>query len=111
MFLSFLVLNIFIQVSFSATLLTGVNLAGLEFAHGAKPGTVNVDYAVPTNAEVDYFVGQGMNVFRLPFLWERLQASQNASFVPVYQQYLTNFVSYATGKGAKVIIDPHNYAR
>lgn len=99
------------QISFSATFYTGVNLAGLEFGHGAKPGTVNVDYAVPTNAEIDYFVAQGMNIFRLPFLWERLQPAQNSSFVPTYQRYLTDFVDYATSKGAKVIIDPHNYAR
>jgi endoglucanase len=105
---SLLALTLFIGSGFS--FLTGINLAGLEFGSNI-PGTVNVDYGAPTNAEIDYFMGKGMNVFRLPFLWERLQPSFNGSFNGVYQSYITNFVTYATGKGAKVIVDPHNYAR
>lgn len=102
------VISILIESAFS--LLTGVNLAGLEFGSNI-PGTVNVDYGVPTTSELDYFIRKGMNVFRLPFLWERLQGSLNGSFTSSYQNYVTSFVSYATGKGAKVIVDPHNYAR
>jgi len=88
----------------------GVNLSGLEFG-SAIPGLFNKDYTVPTNTEVDYFTGKGMNTFRLPFLWERLQGQQNGPFNETYLGYIDQFVNYATGKGAYVIVDPHNYAR
>ena len=51
--------------------LTGVNLAGAEFGEGSLPGTYGQHYTYPTHAEVDYFTGIGMNVFRVPFRWER----------------------------------------
>ena len=57
---------------------TGTNLAGAEFGDTVLPGTFGTNYTYPTNAEVDYFVGKGMNTFRVPFRWERLQQSQNA---------------------------------
>jgi endoglucanase len=75
------------------------------------PGTYGTTYTWPTSAEVDHFTQIGMNVFRLPFLWERLQQQQNAAFDAAEEQRLTSFVSYATNKGAYVIVDPHNYAR
>ena len=58
--------------------LTGVNLFGAEFGEQNLPGTFFVDYRYPSSQEVDYFIGKGMNTFRLPFRWERLQRSQNS---------------------------------
>ena len=52
---------------------TGVNLAGADFGEGQLPGTFGKHYTYPTAEEVDYFTAKGMNVFRLPFRWERLQ--------------------------------------
>lgn len=52
-----------------------------------------------------------MNVFRLPFRWERLQQSIDAAFNTDELARIDSFVSYATGKGAYVVLDPHNYAR
>jgi endoglucanase len=62
-----------------------------------------VDYIYPTNAEVDYFMGKGMKIFRLPFRWERLQRSLNGNFDSAEQGRLDSFVSYATGRGAYVL--------
>lgn len=90
---------------------TGVNLAGAEFGEQSLPGSYGSDYIYPTQTEVDYFVGKGMNVFRLPFRWERLQRAQYASFDASELARINAFVSYATGKGASVVLDPHNYAR
>jgi endoglucanase len=90
---------------------TGVNLAGADFGEGNLPGTYNIHYTYPTSAEVDYFIGKGMNTFRLPFRWERLQQSLNASFNAAEFLRLDNFVNYATAQGAYVVLDPHNYAR
>jgi endoglucanase len=90
--------------------LAGVNLACAEFG-GALPGTFGQDYTYPTEEEVDYFTGKGMNVFRLPFKWERLQHQEMDSFDQAELSRLDAFVSYATSKGAYVLLDPHNYAR
>jgi endoglucanase len=56
-------------------------------------------------------MGKGMNTFRLPFMWERLQNSQFAAFNPAELNRLDNVVNYATGQEAYVILNPHNFAR
>eukprot|EP01123_Difflugia_compressa_P014734 TRINITY_DN795_c0_g1_i1.p1 TRINITY_DN795_c0_g1~~TRINITY_DN795_c0_g1_i1.p1 ORF type:complete len:332 (-),score=62.33 TRINITY_DN795_c0_g1_i1:81-1076(-) len=89
----------------------GVNLAGLDFGGGSLPGIFGKDYTVPTSSEVDYFTGKGMNIFRLPFLWERLQLDQKGALNDTYLGYIDSVVKYATSKGASVLLDPHNYAR
>jgi endoglucanase len=89
----------------------GVNLASAEFGEGNLPGTYNADYVYPTHAEVDYFVGKGMNTIRLPFRWERLQRAQLAAFDATELARLDDIVNYTTGKGAYLLLDPHNYAR
>ena len=95
---------------------TGVNLAGAEFqvstwGVGNVPGVYGQDYTYPTSAEVDYYVGKGVNVFRLPFAWERLQPTLNGTLDATELGRINTFVTYATGQGASVILDPHNYAR
>jgi endoglucanase len=67
---------------------------------------------------VDYFIGKGMNIFRIPFSWENLQPRAAAApgaaggdFQPDELGRLDDIVGYATGQGAQVLIDPHNYAR
>lgn len=90
--------------------LPGVNLAGAEFGSNI-PGTPGADYAYPTHAEVDYFLGKGLTTFRIPFRWERLQRSLTGALDAAELGRLQDVVGYATGKGAYVIIDPHNYAR
>jgi len=90
--------------------LAGVNLAGAEFG-SSLPGTYDKDYTYPTQAEVDYFVTKGMNVFRLPFRWERLQPSEKGALDSVELGRVDAFVAHATARGAHVVLDPHNYAR
>ena len=91
-------------------LFTGVNLAGAEFAPDNLPGVYGDDYVYPSQSEIDYFVGKGMNTLRLPFAWERLQPAAFGAFNQEQQSRIDSFVNYATGKGAYVILDPHNYA-
>jgi endoglucanase len=90
---------------------TGVNLAGADFGTDDLPGTYNTHYTYPTHAEVDYFIGKGMNIFRLPFMWERLQNDQNGPLNTEELARIKDFVNYVTSKQAKVILDPHNGAR
>ena len=100
---------------------TGVNLFGAEFGvsngNVNLPGTYGTHYTYPTSGEVDYFKGKGMNTFRLPFRWERLQRSQFATLHgdgpgPTGElDRMDTFVNYATTQGAYVILDPHNFQR
>jgi endoglucanase len=89
----------------------GVNLAGAEFGESNLPGIYNQHYTYPTRAEVDYFTSKGMNTFRLPFRWERLQHQAYGSLNSTELGRIKSFVSYASSKGAYTILDPHNYAR
>jgi endoglucanase len=94
----------------------GVNLSGAEFGSQNLPGTYfgdgpgPYDYIYPPASEVDYFVGKGMNIFRLPFRWERLQRTLNGSLHAAELERMKIFVDHTTGIGAHVILDPHNFA-
>ncbi|MGC4065017.1 MAG: glycoside hydrolase family 5 protein [Polyangiaceae bacterium] len=104
------------QRLFSTIPYRGVNLAVAEFTtdpwgNGSFPGTYNVDYVYPSVSEADYFIAKGMNTFRVPFRWERLQRTLNGSFDATELQRLTDTVNGLTAKGASVIVDPHNYGR
>lgn len=92
-------------------LYTGVNLSGAEFGMSSLPGTYNSSYTYPTTGEVDYFTGKGMNTFRLPFRWERMQRTPNAALDATELSRMDAFVNYATSKGAYVLVDPHNFER
>jgi len=89
----------------------GVNLSGAEFTSTALPGKYGYQYVYPSVSSVDYFKAKGMNLVRLPFLWERLQPTLNGSLDPTELTRLKDFVAGATAKGVSVLIDPHNYAR
>lgn len=90
--------------------LRGIHLAGAEFGTDV-PGVEGRDYTWPTTDEVDHFVARGMTVFRVGFLWERLQPSAHGAFDPAYLERLDALVGYATSRGVHVIVEPHNFAR
>ncbi len=89
----------------------GVSLAGADFGENVLPGVFGKEYTYPNQTEVDYFNTKGMNIYRLPFRWERLQRSLNADFDADETARLDAFVNATTAKGKIVILDPHNYAR
>ena len=91
----------------------GVNLSGGEFG-GVKPGETSIygqKYIYPSASEFDYYLSKGMNVFRLPFLWERLQPERGKPFDAVELERIKTVVKTATDKGGVIILDPHDYAR
>lgn len=93
--------------------LTGVNIAGGEFyrpRRGSAP-EYGRDYSYPTKAEIDYFAGQGMNIFRYPFLWETLQPELNRPLNRANLERLKASVRLATSRKLVVLLDPHNFAR
>ena len=92
-------------------LYAGVNLSGAEFGGQNLPGMFGTDYTYPTHPEVDYYNSKGMNTFRLPIRWERRQPTPNSPFNTSELNRLNALITYATSRGANVIIDPHNFAR
>src|SRR6516164_11573377 len=81
---------------------TGVNLAGGEFWWARKPKggearpRYGVNYSYPTKAGIDYFAGQGMNIFRYQFLWETLQPEVRTPLDTADLTRLKASVRYAT---------------
>ena len=107
--LNTIILYSLLSTAFANVLFYGVNECGYEF--GPIPGTYGVDYELPTNSSVDYFLGKGMNTIRFPFMWERVQKNLNAELDPVELSRMDTFISYVTSKGAMLVLDPHNSAR
>jgi endoglucanase len=104
----------------------GASIAGLEFGttySGASniPGVLNQDYFAPRNQDITTYRQQGMNTFRIPFRWERLQYAASDNGNPIntpgtdpklnaqYLAELDRIISTATAQGANVILDMHNY--
>ena len=48
-------------------------------------------------------------MIRLPFLWERLQRTELGPLDDAELARLDDIVNYATSKGLKIEIEPHNY--
>jgi len=86
-----------------------VNLSGAEFG-GKIPGEVFHDYVWDAPKDATYFVGKGMNLYRIPFLWERIQLVAGGPLVEKQVQFLHTLVDYITINQSKyAIIDVHNY--
>ncbi|KAF2118002.1 glycoside hydrolase superfamily [Lophiotrema nucula] len=90
----------------------GINESGAEFGEANFTGVYGKEFIWYDLNTVDQFIAQGVNVFRLNFLMERLTpGSLTGSLDPLYLGNLTQQVNYITGKGAYAMIQPHNYGR
>jgi endoglucanase len=89
---------------------TGVNIAGGDFAPQSLPGRYGTDYIYPDHKTIDYFAAKGMNIIRVPALWERLQHQLGGDLDSAEMRRLDDVVDYAASKGMRVILDVHNYA-
>lgn len=91
---------------------TGVNVAGGEFGNKNLPGQLNKDYTWPDKGALDTLMRDGMNVFRVACMMERVVPSKMTGTVnETYFTGLADSINYITGKGAYAIIDPHNFGR
>jgi endoglucanase len=95
----------------SERMITGVNLAGLEFNGGRLPGRLDHDFVAPTIEELDYYRQRGARAVRLPFLWERLQPELGQGFDGSYWRLIADLVAAAEARGMRVVLDPHQYGR
>ncbi|MGH1587920.1 glycoside hydrolase family 5 protein [Methylobacterium phyllosphaerae] len=80
----------------------GVNLSGPEWKGSA---------AYPAPGLIDYYIKTGMTVFRLPFLWERLQPKLGADLSVNEVAALDRVVDQVTRRGIYIVLDMHNYMR
>ena len=87
----------------------GVNLSGGEFGkHRRLPGKYGRDYLYPSVEDVALYATFGMNVVRIPFLWERLQRQLNMPFDEEELERLEEVVEAASDENMMVILDPHS---
>lgn len=95
----------------------GIENDGTEIWGDATPGAEGAQYAWPdpeTNSEMDeveIFLQRGMNFYRLPIAWERIQPALFGELSVDYLGRLRDTVSALRARGATVMIDIHNYAR
>ena len=88
----------------------GINLSGAEF--GTSTGNRYwIDYYYPTASEIGFYAGKGVQLIRLPFVWERMQPTLGGPLSSTELGYLKTFLADAHAAGVKVIIDLHNYGR
>lgn len=60
---------------------------------------------------MDYYRSKGMNVVRVPFMWERMQPVKGNLLSQDELNRLRTFVTQANSRGMTVILDPHSYGR
>ncbi|KAF2737263.1 glycoside hydrolase [Polyplosphaeria fusca] len=90
----------------------GINESGAEFGEKNFTGVYGKEYIWYDLNTIDQFIAQGMNMFRLNFLMERITPGTLTSPLdPLYFGNLTEQVKYITSKGAYAMIQPHNYGR
>ncbi|QRV85151.1 Cellulase (glycosyl hydrolase family 5 protein) [Ceratobasidium sp. AG-Ba] len=90
----------------------GVNQSCAEFGQSKIPGVLGTDYTWPSKSSVDFFLGKGMNTFRIAFLIERLSPPAKGLTGPFDATYLAglkDIVKYVTSRGGYAVIDPHNF--
>lgn len=91
----------------------GASESGAEFGTGTIPGAYGTDFIFPNTSAIQTLIDDvGMNMFRIPFLMERLaQSEMTATLDADYLANLTTVVKYITDAGKYAVLDPHNYAR
>lgn len=90
----------------------GINESGAEFGEKNFTGVYGKEYIWYDLKTIDRFIEQGMNMFRLNFLMERLTPnSLTGAFDPLYLGNLTQQIDYITSKGKYAMVQPHNYGR
>lgn len=90
----------------------GINESGAEFGNNKIPGVLGTDYTWPDTASIKTLMDKGMNIFRIPFLMERLApGTMTAPLNATYLAALKTTVEFITAAGGHAIVDPHNFGR
>ncbi|WP_337268125.1 glycoside hydrolase family 5 protein [Oryzifoliimicrobium ureilyticus] len=88
--------------------LRGINLSGAEF--GDAGGTYGKNYIYPSEENIRYFSGKGMNTIRLPFRWQRLQPELGKPLSDEELTHIKDTVVLAEKYHMAIVLDPHDGA-
>ncbi|OJJ99200.1 hypothetical protein ASPACDRAFT_60999 [Aspergillus aculeatus ATCC 16872] len=90
----------------------GSNESGAEFGQANIPGVLGTDYIWPDASKIQVLVNAGMNIFRVPFMMERLiPTSLTGAADATYLADLEATINSITSLGAYAVVDPHNFGR
>lgn len=91
--------------------MTGVNMAGAEFSVPGQKPVYGKNYSYPEPEWMVYFLRKGMNVFRVPFRWGRVQPQLYEDLDPFALGKIDALVAFAATNGASIILSPHDFGR
>lgn len=91
--------------------LVGVNLSGAGFGSSVVPGKHGTNYVYPAESYYQKYAELGLDLVRLPFLWERIQPQLDTELNAVELARLVQSLDFAHTHGVTVILDMHNYYR
>ncbi|WAQ93219.1 hypothetical protein PtA15_18A277 [Puccinia triticina] len=103
-----------IMATKQSTFLRGfINLPGFEFgaqADGSYLSSTNPPQP-PPESQINHFLGQNVNFFRVPVAWEYLQPEMNGKLNEANLKTYKTFIEKITSRKAYVAIDLHTFAR
>lgn len=89
----------------------GISIGGFEFGNVQDTSQFGYNYGPWTLDNVDYWVGLGLNTFRLPFVWERMQPTLGGPIFSDYANRYLELVNHVVNvRGCYAVLDCHNYA-
>ena len=94
----------------AGNVLYGVNLSGAEWGT-PRTGMEGVDWAFPTEVQLEYYASLGLKQLRIPLAWERLQPAPGGDPDPHYLSRMDALAAWALKYGVTLIWDLHNYGR
>ena len=100
-----------VPVDTSIGYLRGINIMDMGTGGSVLPGKKDYNYTTISKASIQALKDRGLQVLRLPFLWERVQYNLNGTLEPVYLGYIIQALKDCNEVGMKAILDMHNYAR
>lgn len=92
----------------------GANLAGGDFGgDGSYPGDRGFDYWYPTSGDIDQAKAAGIELVRVPIVWDRIQHDTNgvldATLWEPDMVALDASITAMEARGMRIILDMHNY--
>jgi len=88
------------------------SILGAEFGNTNIPGTLGTDYTWPNTSAIDILMADGMNIFRIPILMERIvPTSMTGTVNATYLSGLQNVVTHITSSKGYAVIDSQNFGR
>ncbi|KAI9646617.1 hypothetical protein NHQ30_004613 [Ciborinia camelliae] len=90
----------------------GANESGAEFGQGNLPGVEGTDYTFPNTTAIQTLIDGGMNIFRVPFVMERMaQGTMTSTIDATYLASYKKVIDYITTAGAHAVLDAQNFGR